>query len=171
MRQHSGFTAVELMVVVAIIAILAALALPSFAHMINKFQTSQSENALVDTIYFARSEAVKWGGDIRIERITQSATCSTGDAQDWECGWQVRLTNIPSTAVGIPANGILRTVVSNGKTDNTIRPPTTITLNAWGNPNAGLSVMVQNKKDSDIGHCINLSSGGRINKTEACAFN
>ena len=49
MRQHSGFTAVELMVVVAIIAILAALALPSFAHMINKYQTTQMENALVDT--------------------------------------------------------------------------------------------------------------------------
>ncbi len=170
MRQHSGFTAVELMVVVAIVAILAALALPSFAHMINKYQTTQMQNALVDTIYFARSEAVKWGGNVRIVRMPNDANCSTGSAQEWDCGWQVQLTSIPPSAVGVPADGILRRVVANGKANISLQNPPPITLNAWGNPSAGLGVMVQNIKDSTIGQCVNLSSGGRINMTDACEF-
>lgn len=170
MRQHSGFTAVELMVVVAIIAILAALALPSFAHMINKYQTTQMENALVDTIYYARSEAVKWGGNVRITRMPNNATCSTGSAAEWDCGWQVQLTSVPPNAVGVPADRILRRVVANGKANISLRNTPPINLNAWGNPSGGLGIMVQNIKDDTIGHCINLSSGGRIKKTDACEF-
>ena len=168
MRRAKGFTAVELMVVIAIAAILAALALPSFAHLIRKYQTKKDENALVDTIYFARSEAVKRGGGVEITKLPTADVPNCTNADDWSCGWQVVLNPIP-TGPGIPADGVLKRVRTNEKSDIQAQTLSILKLNRWGNPNAGFSVNVQNKQDSMVGNCVNLASGGRINVATTCA--
>ena len=167
MRRAKGFTAVELMVVIAIVAILAALALPSFANMIRKYQTKKDENALVDTIYFARSEAVKWGGGVEITKLPTVDVPNCTSAADWSCGWQVVLNPIP-TGPGIPIDGVLKRVQTNEKSDIQTKNLSILKLNRWGNPNGGFGVNVQNKQDSMIGNCVNLASGGRINVAATC---
>ena len=168
MRRAKGFTAVELMVVIAIVAILAALALPSFANMIRRYQTKQDQNALIDTLYFARSEAVKRGGGVRVAKLPGMPNCPT--AADWDCGWQVYLDPIPSGVPGIPADGVLKRVETKEK--NFIQATMAggvLILGRWGNPSAGFGVNVQNKQDGMIGQCVNLSSGGRVNLADNCS--
>ena len=165
-----GFTTIELMVVIAIAAILAAIALPSFDQMIKRRQMSQDLNALTDTIYFARSEAVKWGGNIRVSRY-QPAGCTAADGTgaDWSCGWQVEFVTPPSplpTGVTNP----LRVVKANEKNDVMVKGGSTLVLNRWGNPNAGASVNVRHKRDNSVGNCMSLSSGGRLRLDSACDF-
>ena len=161
------------MVVIAIAAILATLALPSFNQMIKRRQMSQDINALVDTIYFARSEAVKWGGDVEISKLPNSADCSTVANAEWSCGWQVKLNPIPSGAVGIPADGILKRVRSNEKNDIYVpnsRPA--LKLNRWGNPNAGYNIHIQHKRagsDLTLDQYLCLSSGGRLRQADICS--
>lgn len=156
MRRNRGFTAIELMVVIAIVAILAALALPSFDQMIKRWQMRQTLNALTDTIYLARSEAVKWGGNIRVRKIP---SCP-GTTQEWGCGWQIDFVTPPSPLPTGVTNPI-RIIKANEKTD-AMASPVALSLNQWGNPDAGFSVNVQHVRDTSMESCLTLSSGGRV---------
>lgn len=82
MRRHlsHGFTAIELMVVVAIVAVLAALAAPSFTLLIERWRVRDTAESLTSSLYFARSEAIKRGGNIIIQANTGT---------DWSTGWHV----------------------------------------------------------------------------------
>lgn len=81
---------IELMVVVAIVAILAALAAPNFTPMIERYRVRQSLEEISSTLYFARSEAIKRGGGIIILKAPNSGTCNlAGSNAQWGCGWRV----------------------------------------------------------------------------------
>lgn len=67
------------MVTVAILAILAAIAAPSFTPILERWRMRQIAEDLQASIYFARSEALKRSGNI---------TLSANDG-DWSKGWQV----------------------------------------------------------------------------------
>jgi type IV fimbrial biogenesis protein FimT len=56
--RRSGFTLVELMVSIAVLAILAAIALPNFRSMIRRGGVSTQVNALYSDLQYARSEAI-----------------------------------------------------------------------------------------------------------------
>ncbi|RZI77666.1 MAG: prepilin-type N-terminal cleavage/methylation domain-containing protein [Variovorax sp.] len=84
----SGFTAVELMVVVAITAILAAMAMPSYRNLIDRYRVRQATEDLTAMLYLARAEAIKRGGRITVHKAS-SEDCSTAGAGDWSCGWIV----------------------------------------------------------------------------------
>lgn len=88
-RFAKGFTAIELMVTVAILAVLAAIALPSFKPLIERWQVRQASEELQSTLYFARSEAIKRGGGIVIQRNTSADGCTASDTDLWDCGWIV----------------------------------------------------------------------------------
>lgn len=85
-RLQKGFTAIELMVVVAIVAILAALAGPSFTPLIERWRVRSASENLTSSLYFARSEAIKRGGGIAID--------ATGG---WDLGWKVTHTQNGAT--------------------------------------------------------------------------
>ncbi len=76
-----GFTLIELMVTIAIVAILAAIAAPSFTGMIERWRVRQAAEELQSTLYYARSEAIKRSGGITIEA-----------ASGWGSGWSVKHT-------------------------------------------------------------------------------
>ena len=73
-----GFTAIELMVVVAIMAILAALAAPSFTPIIERWRVGQVIGGLESTLYYARAEAIKRGGNVTISKLANNTNgCTT----------------------------------------------------------------------------------------------
>lgn len=89
--QTRGFTAIELLVVVSIAAILAALAAPSFTPLIESWRVRQATELLQSSLYYARSEAIKRGGHVVIQKIPNNTNgCTTASSnQDWDCGWFV----------------------------------------------------------------------------------
>jgi type IV fimbrial biogenesis protein FimT len=81
--SSKGFTLVESMVVVAIVAILAALAGPAFQEMIRNNRLSAASSALQVSLNLARSEAAKRGSDARV------TVAANGVAGNWVNGWTV----------------------------------------------------------------------------------
>jgi len=87
LRLPRGFSLIEVVVVIAVAAILAGIALPSFAALMRETKLTASTNDLLGTLYFARSEAVK-----RNRRVTICTSSTHSDcARDigWDRGWLV----------------------------------------------------------------------------------
>jgi type IV fimbrial biogenesis protein FimT len=88
MNRGKGFTLIELMVVVALVAIGTMIAVPSFTSMIRRNQAAAETNQLVSVLNLARSEAIKRGVSVSIcPRNEDGDDCSTTD--HWKVGWIV----------------------------------------------------------------------------------
>lgn len=85
----SGFTAIELLVTLGVVSVLAAIAAPSFTPLMDRWRVRQATEQLKSTLYFARSEAIKRGGQVLVQKLPDQPGCSTADNRDWSCGWFV----------------------------------------------------------------------------------
>lgn len=81
----AGFSMIELMVTVAIVAILAAVALPSFEGVLRSNRVATTTNQLVASLMLARSEATRNPNGAALCTSTNGATCGGG----WNDGWMV----------------------------------------------------------------------------------
>lgn len=90
-RYSGGFSLIEIMVSIGIVAILAGLAGPSFTPMIERWRVQQAVQNMISTLYYARSEAIKRGGKVGIQKIANNTNgCTLASSnQDWGCGWFV----------------------------------------------------------------------------------
>lgn len=81
-----GFTLVELMVTIAIVAILAAIAYPSFESTMRSNRVATATNELLASFALARSEAIRSPGGAQICTSTSGTACTDSA---WEQGWIV----------------------------------------------------------------------------------
>lgn len=85
--QNAGFTLIELMIVIAIVAIFVVVGVPNFQNLIKDNRLSTQANSLVSSLQLARSEALKLRSPVTVCRSTDGAACAgTGN---WESGWLV----------------------------------------------------------------------------------
>jgi type IV fimbrial biogenesis protein FimT len=86
-----GFTLVELLVVLAVGAILLAIAFPGYAFLVNTSRLAAVTNDLVSAIQLARSEAIKRGIRVTVCKTdnAMAATPVCNTAAHWQQGWLV----------------------------------------------------------------------------------
>ncbi len=91
MAKVTGMSAIELLTVLSILSLLMALAVPGFQSLIERWRVQQAVEAMKSTLYYARSEAVKRGGRIGIQKNANNTNgCSLASTnEEWSCGWFV----------------------------------------------------------------------------------
>ncbi len=163
-----GFTAIELMVVVAIMAVLAALAAPSFTPLIERWRISQISEQLKSTLNFARSEAIKRGGNVAIQKIPNNTNgCTTATTnQDWDCGWFVCADTNGNGDCNAGEPELQRYETPTNVQVSRTGGADSIKLNRWGLVDGawlGFSIVPLNKSTTNpAARGVCMSSGGRI---------
>src|SRR5882672_12636130 len=78
MKRQTGFTLTELMVVLAIVAILLSIGVPSYRYVTNSYRMSAEVNGLLGDLQYARSEAIKEGQTVSTCVSTNGTACAGG---------------------------------------------------------------------------------------------
>ena len=85
--KQSGATLLELMVVLAVSAILLGVGVPSFVALTNGSRLTSATNELVSSLHLARSEAIKRNS--RVVMCTSATGASCVASGGWQQGWLV----------------------------------------------------------------------------------
>lgn len=148
-RHVSGFTLTELVVTMAIAAILATIAVPSFNHLIEKHHAKAASTDIFLALLQTRSEAV---------RRNASVTLSPKSG-DWSNGWQILNPSDASVLEDhIALNGI------------TVSGPDKIVYNSSGRMDgATTSFDILSTGSAAIGRCVTVDPSGRpYSSTSSC---
>jgi type IV fimbrial biogenesis protein FimT len=163
-----GVTSVELLATLAVLGVLAALAAPSFKPLIERWGIRQVTEELKSTLYYARSEAIKRGGNVTIQKLpNKTGSCNTAQSSsDWDCGWFVCVDS-NSDGVCAASEVVLQRYDAPANVQITrTSGAASIKFNRWGLIDGkwpGFSLVPMNQSTmnpASQGLC--MSSGGRI---------
>ena len=90
-----GFTLVELMVTVAVAAVVLALAVPSFQTTLRNHRLTTYANEFIAALNLARTEAIRRGKAVVLCKSANGSSCQTG-GNNWEIGWIAFVDSDPS---------------------------------------------------------------------------
>ncbi len=89
-RSHAwGFSLIELMVTIAIVAILLAMAFPSFEGAMRSNRVATTTNEMLASLALARSEAIRSSRDSMLCASGDGLACD--DTLDWNAGWIIAM--------------------------------------------------------------------------------
>lgn len=96
--RNRGFTLIELMVTLAVAAILLTVAVPSFQEFISSNRLTSEANGFMTFLNLARSEAIKSGAPVTLCVSTNGTSCA--GSSGWELGYLIFRDNDRDGALG-----------------------------------------------------------------------
>jgi len=128
-RQAGGFTHVEMMVAITLLAILLAMAMPSFATWVRNAQVRTVGDALQNGLRLAQAEAVRRHRQVVFFRTDQTACTTAITADSNGAFWAVR--TVPLVA-GDAVEAVQCGVLSDVAAGVTIAGPAAVCFNSGG---------------------------------------
>jgi type IV fimbrial biogenesis protein FimT len=95
-ERSYGFTLVELLVTVTVVAVLLAMAWPSYQQFVADSRVTGQANEFLTALNLARSEAVKRNTTVTMCRSSDGASCG---GTSWQQGWIVFVDGDPVGSV------------------------------------------------------------------------
>jgi type IV fimbrial biogenesis protein FimT len=166
-----GFTLIELLVSITVAGILLGIAIPAFnSFVLNDRDTGQA-NSLVQSLSYARSEAVKRASPNGIT-VCQSASGAACDAGPWTEGWIVIYVD-PI----IPAKTVVLQAVPALSGSNTVTPvagpATGITFNSNGTVLTGeapFTLRICDQRGAAFARQVEVNLTGRVAASQKPGF-
>jgi len=108
-RLNRGVTLLEMLVVMGIVGILLAIAIPSYQYVTNSNRIAGEGNALLGDLQFARAEAIKEGQWVSVCVSSNGTSCLTGATNtSWNNGWIVFSDTNGNGSVDVATDVVLR---------------------------------------------------------------
>lgn len=101
-KPNSGFTLMELMVTIAVLAITLAIAVPSFSGVIGNSKLRGQAGELQAAISYARTEAIRLNRNVVFCHSNNGINCTIPPVSGWE-GWLVSASTPVLANPEIPA--------------------------------------------------------------------
>jgi type IV fimbrial biogenesis protein FimT len=95
----AGFTLVELLTVVATLAVLVGLAMPTFGTLLAKWHRDSATRLLVSHLQLARLSAIKSSAKVVMCNSQDGVQCSQPAHFDWSSGWLIFRDSNPNNAL------------------------------------------------------------------------
>lgn len=100
----NGFTLLELLVAIAVLAIIMGIAVPSFMSAMINARLTTTANDFLAALQLARTEAMRAQGRVTICKASAAATqCDASSTTDWARGWMIFTDPVPQSPS--PARG------------------------------------------------------------------
>ena len=155
-RRPAGFTLLELLVTLAIVAILMSIAFPSFRSMIVGERIKSASFDIVASLTMARSEAIKWNGNVTVAPVSSS----------WTNGWTI--TSPGGTTGDIKTQSAFTAVDANSTTATrvpqvNVTGPTSVVYNRSGrlNSTAAVTFEVTDPSGTVEARCVTVGLTGQ----------
>ena len=162
-RLPRGFTVVELMISLAIAAVLIGIALPAFNNFVAQQRLTTYTNDLVAAIAYARSEAARLGGVVSVQALV------TGDnSNEWGGGYCVIAGN-PGSCGGTPLRQVEAPVGVTLDATGGLDSLYAISFNSRGvllGANGGAIQICSEDVDVETGRTLNVNAIGRTSPQE-----
>ncbi|QOW25749.1 GspH/FimT family pseudopilin [Lysobacter sp. H23M47] len=165
-RFESGFSLIELIVTIVVLAILVTLATPSFTSLLNSSRLTAQANELVASLQLARSEAVRRNTPVTLCRSTNGSTCAGAGA--WE-RWIAVVSATGGAAAEVVRDTSVRQPlnVTAGVDSVVFRPDGLARNGAGGLLSTSLNVCLDTSKPPENQRVVELASGSRISIAKA----
>lgn len=169
--SHQGFTLVELCVVLAVMAILATFAAPSFVAWQTRDSVDARERSLFATLSLARAEAVRRGARVTLCRIDASRHCLAAGrscdncVNDWSCGWGlfVDRDGVPALLRVHPA--MMSVSIAGASTELSFTPPSGQVIGGFRSFDLAPRG-TRSGAGTAARRCIRIAAGGRARMTQ-----
>ena len=135
--SHSGFSLVELMVVVGILAIIAGLAAPSFSAMVLNSRVRAGAEGVLTGLQFARAEAIRRNTNVSfvlgsgtgwtVRTVSPDAVIQTRGSREAGSNLNVTSTNGQTTVTFTPVGSVAGYNAGTALTRVTVAPGSTTT--------------------------------------------
>ncbi|MCS5712492.1 GspH/FimT family pseudopilin [Candidatus Berkiella aquae] len=168
-----GFTLIELLITILVLAIVMAIAIPSFYSIIQNNLTVATSNDLMISLNYARSEAIKRGANVSLCPAADQTFSGCGN--DWNQGWLIFVNPNANTnySASNSAQVLLRTQSFSGATPNITTSPSTSLANYNSAGFAGTNTSNLTFNISATGcqgpyaRSLNISMTGRVTVTKS----
>ncbi|WP_321930351.1 GspH/FimT family pseudopilin [Paraburkholderia guartelaensis] len=165
--KSGGFTLVETMVVIVLLAICATVSTPVFTAWRVRDQVDARANAMLGTLAYARNEAIRRKSRVTVCRVDAARhcleaakACPSGIA-DWSCGWAVMIERA-GASIPLRIQPALDAIsVASGLAAITFSPPAGQTIGSLRNFEIAPRVSSAAQRGAGWHRCIRVAQGGR----------